>query len=70
VLALYAQYQQAGPGFGDHYLEMLGRGGSEWPHEMVRPLGVDLKDPGFWRSGLGILEDLVAEAERLAAEPA
>jgi oligoendopeptidase F len=70
VLALYAQYQQAGPGFGDLYLEMLGRGGSEWPHEMVRPLGVDLKDPGFWRSGLGILEDLVAEAERLAAEPA
>ncbi len=66
VLALYARYQQVGPGFADAYIEMLSRGGSDWPHAIVAPLGVDLTDPGFWQGGLGILEGLVAEAEALA----
>jgi oligoendopeptidase F len=45
---------------------MLTAGGSNWPHEIVKPLGVDLTDPGFWGNGLAILEGLVAEAEQLA----
>jgi oligoendopeptidase F len=66
VLALYARYQQEGPEFAPKYIEMLSRGGSDWPHEIVAPLGVDLRDPEFWQGGLHILEDMVAEAERLA----
>jgi oligoendopeptidase F len=66
VLALYARYQQDGGDFADRYLAMLAAGGSDWPHEIVKPLGVDLTDPGFWGNGLGILEELVAEAEQLA----
>jgi oligoendopeptidase F len=66
VLALYACYQEAGSAFAPAYLGMLEAGGSDWPHEMVRPLGVNLTDPGFWHRGLGILEEMVAEAEGLA----
>jgi oligoendopeptidase F len=66
VLALYARYQQDGPGFADAYLEMLAAGGSNWPREIVNPLGVDLTDLGFWHQGLQILDGMVAEAERLA----
>ncbi len=66
VLALYARYQQVGAGFPAAYIEMLAKGGSDWPHAIVAPLGVDLTDPGFWHGGLGILEGLVAEAETLA----
>jgi oligoendopeptidase F len=66
VLALYARYQGDGSGFADAYLDMLAAGGSEWPHEIVKPLGVDLKDPNFWRNGLRMLDDLVTEAEELA----
>ena len=66
VLALYARYQQQSDGFADRYLAMLTAGGSDWPHEIVKPLGVDLTDPGFWGNGLDILEGLVAEAEALA----
>ena len=47
---------------------MLSKGGSDWPHAIVKPLGVDLTDPGFWREGLGILAGLVAEAEELAGD--
>jgi oligoendopeptidase F len=66
VLALYARYQQDGPGFADAYVEMLTQGGSNWPHAIVKPLGVDLTDVGFWSEGLRILETLVIEAEGLA----
>jgi oligoendopeptidase F len=66
VLALYARYRQAPAGFADAYLDMLAAGGSDWPHEIVKPLGVDLTDPGFWQNGLGILDEMVREAEELA----
>ena len=66
VLALYARYQQDGAGFPERYIAMLTAGGSQWPHEIVKPLGVDLTDPGFWGNGLDILEGMVAEAEALA----
>jgi oligoendopeptidase F len=67
VLALYARYQKNGAGFADAYINLLSAGGSNWPHELVKPLGVDLTDPTFWNNGLQILDDMVAEAERLAA---
>ncbi|MBE2234276.1 MAG: M3 family oligoendopeptidase [Anaerolinea sp.] len=66
VLALYARYQQEGGDFPERYLAMLTAGGSDWPHQIVKPLGVDLTDPGFWSNGLDILEGMVAEAEALA----
>lgn len=66
VLALYARYQEVGSDFPDAYLEMLTAGGSEWPHVLVQPLGVDLTDPGFWDKGLQMLDDMVGEAEELA----
>lgn len=68
VMALYARYLEAGAGFADKYLDMLAMGGSDWPHEIVKPLGVDLEDPDFWHLGLGELEKMVDEAERLAGQ--
>jgi oligoendopeptidase F len=67
VLALYARYQELGEAFPPLYLELLAAGGSAWPEELLKPLGVDLKDPGFWAQGLGMLERMVRQAEELAA---
>jgi oligoendopeptidase F len=66
VLALYARYQEVGAQFPQAYLDMLSAGGSDWPHTIMRPLGVDLTDPGFWNKGLQMLDDMVSEAEHLA----
>ena len=66
VLALYARYKQAPAGFADAYVGMLTAGGSNWPHEIVKPLGVDLTDPAFWQNGLDILAEMVGEAEELS----
>lgn len=66
VLALYARYQKVGGDFPDRYLGMLRAGSSDWPHAIVRPLGVDLTDPHFWEHGLRLLDDMVSRAEALA----
>jgi oligoendopeptidase F len=68
VLALYARYQEVGEEFATGYLDMLAAGGSDWPHEIVKPFGVDLTDPAFWNEGLQILDEMVTEAEELAGQ--
>jgi oligoendopeptidase F len=66
VRALYGRYLSAGAGFAEGYVAMLAAGGSDWPTELVKPLGVDLADPGFWAQGLSLLEKMVDQAEGLA----
>ena len=68
VLALYARYQNEGGDFADRYVEMLSAGGSGWPHELMKPLGVDLTDPAFWNEGVGLVERMVTDAQQLAAQ--
>jgi oligoendopeptidase F len=66
ALSLYQRYKNAGPGFVDSYLAFLAAGGSQAPDELVRTVGMDITDPGFWEAGLDILERMVEEVERLA----
>ena len=67
VLALYRLYQEEGRTFVPKYLEMLAKGGSASPSELVAPFGVDIDDPDFWQRGLALLDEMVVEAEELAA---
>src|SRR3989442_2020431 len=66
ALSIYHRYLQVGPSFVDDYLEFLAAGGSTRPDELVRRLGMDITDPGFWDAGLKILDGMVSEVERLA----
>jgi len=68
VLALYSRYQESSDGFAEAYIDLLTAGGSDWPHRLVGPLGVDLTDLSFWKNGLGEIEALVDQAETLADE--
>ncbi|MFB6271754.1 MAG: M3 family oligoendopeptidase [Salinibacter sp.] len=66
VLALHARYENSDGGFADQYLDLLRAGGSDWPHELVGQLGVDLQDENFWQRGLSHIEALIDQAEMLA----
>jgi len=66
ALSIYHRYLQVGPSCVDDYLEFLAAGGSTRPDELVRKLGMDITDPGFWDAGLKILDGMVSEVERLA----
>jgi oligoendopeptidase F len=68
VLALYQKYKQDGAGFVPKYLELLSSGGSDAPHVLLAKLGVDVTDPNFWELGLRLLGEMVADAEKLAAQ--
>ena len=67
ALALSARYQQDEAGFAEEYLQLLEAGGSDWPHVLVAKLGIDLNDTAFWNQGLSAIQDLIEQAEDLAA---
>ena len=70
ALSVYHRYLERGTSFVDDYLEFLAAGGSTRPDQLVRGVGMDITDPGFWDAGLTIVEGMVTEVERLAKLPA
>jgi oligoendopeptidase F len=66
ALSVYHRFLERGQAFVDDYLDFLAAGGSTRPDELVRRIGMDITDPGFWDAGLKILDGMVAEIERLA----
>jgi oligoendopeptidase F len=68
ALSVYRRYEEEGEGFVPSYLELLRAGGSRSPEELAGIVGVDLADPGFWDSGLALVDEQLAAAEAAAAE--
>jgi oligoendopeptidase F len=65
VNSLYAVYENAAEGFAERYLAMLAAGGTKHHSELLAPFGLDARDPAFWQRGLGVIERLIDELERL-----
>jgi oligoendopeptidase F len=66
ALSVYRRYQEEGAAFVPDYLRMLEAGGSVSPEELGKIVGVDLIDPGFWDSGLDLVEEQLTAAEEAA----
>jgi oligoendopeptidase F len=67
ALSVYGRYRDQGESFASTYLELLSAGGSRAPEELAAIVGIDLADPGFWDSGLTLVEEQLTAAETLAA---
>ncbi len=67
ALSVYSRYLREGPEFAPAYLRMLSAGGSLSPEALGEIVGIDLTDPGFWDSGLNLIEAQLREAETLVA---
>jgi oligoendopeptidase F len=65
VNSLYAVYERANAGFAERYLEMLAAGGTKHHSELLKPFGLDARDPAFWQGGLGVIERMIGELEAL-----
>jgi oligoendopeptidase F len=65
VNSLYAVYENAAQGFAERYLAMLAAGGTKHHSELLAPFGLNARDPAFWQRGLGVIERLIEELERL-----
>jgi oligoendopeptidase F len=68
ALSVYRRYEEQGEGFVGSYLDLLRAGGSRPPEELGSIVGVDLADPGFWSSGLELVERQLDAAEAAAQE--
>jgi oligoendopeptidase F len=66
VNSLYAQYERASDGFAERYFELLKAGGSKHHSELLKPFGLDARDPGFWSLGLSMIERLIGELAETA----
>ena len=65
VNSLYAVYERAEQGFAERYLAMLAAGGTKHHSELLKPFGLDARDPTFWDGGLKVIEGMIGELEAL-----
>jgi oligoendopeptidase F len=67
VNSLYAVFERAHDGFAERYLDLLAAGGTKHHSELLKPFGLDARDPAFWQNGLSMIERLIGELEALEA---
>jgi oligoendopeptidase F len=65
VNSLYAVYEKAEAGFAERYLRMLAAGGTKHHAELLKPFGLDARDPAFWQGGLSVISGLIDQLEEL-----
>jgi oligoendopeptidase F len=63
VNSLYAVYENAQAGFAERYLAMLAAGGTKHYSELLKPFGLDARDPKFWDGGLSVIAGMIDELE-------
>lgn len=64
VLALYAMYENGSDGeFVKKYITLLSSGGKEDPYTLLKPFGIDLDSPDFWKQGLKKIQEMVENIE-------
>ena len=65
VNSLYGVYEKAHDGFAERYFALLAAGGSKPYGELLKPFGLDARDPKFWSIGLSLIERMIAELEAM-----
>jgi oligoendopeptidase F len=65
VNSLYAVYENAAEGFAERYLAMLAAGGTKHYSELLRPFGLDARDPTLWDRGLSVIAGMIDELEAM-----
>jgi oligoendopeptidase F len=66
VNSLYAVYENAQQGFAERYLAMLAAGGTKHYSELLKPFGLDARDPKFWDGGLSVIAGMIDELEGMS----
>lgn len=65
VNSLYGIYQNQPDGFAEKYVTLLSAGSTKRYDELLKPFGLNPKDPTFWQQGLNVLIKLIDELEQL-----
>lgn len=66
VNSLYSVYEAGYPNFENLYLDLLKAGGTKRYPELLKPFGLDAKNPTFWQKGLNVVAGFIDELEQLS----
>jgi oligoendopeptidase F len=67
-LTIFRKWEREGDALVEPYLDLLRAGGSQPPEQLAAIVGLDLSDRALWEDGLAAIDELLGEAEELAAE--
>jgi oligoendopeptidase F len=67
ALSIFRRYEREGDSMIEPYLRLLSAGGSETPERLAGIVGLNIRERALWDEGLAAIDDLVTEAEELAA---
>jgi oligoendopeptidase F len=67
ALLLYRRYREDPEAFAPRYLELLRKGGSASPADLVAPFGLDLRSTDTWREAFAELDAMRVDAETLSS---
>jgi oligoendopeptidase F len=67
-LGLYARYLQDPDTFRRNYDDLLSSTGMDDAATLAARFGIDVHDPGFWRSSLDVIRADIDEFERLVEQ--
>ena len=65
---VFARYLEKGDAFVDDYCKLLRFCGSARVADVAASVGIDVRDPGFWRSSLAVIKEDIDEFCRLTAK--
>ena len=66
---VFAKYLEKGPAFAEDYGRLLRSCGSAPVADVAASVGIDVRDPGFWRSSLEVIRKDIDEFCSLAENP-
>ncbi|MBM3633531.1 MAG: M3 family oligoendopeptidase [Alphaproteobacteria bacterium] len=66
VNSLYSVYESGHPNFTELYVDLLKAGGSKRYPELLKPFGLDAKNPLFWQQGLNVISGFIDELEKIS----
>jgi oligoendopeptidase F len=64
ALSLFERYRHEGSTFVPAYMELLENGSRASPEDLLKSVGIDLAEPGFFDRGLRMVEELMEEASQ------
>jgi oligoendopeptidase F len=64
-LALFQKYEEEGSSFLNRLVELLERGGSGSPQELLKKAGADIGREDFWEKGFRVIRQLIDELKSL-----
>ena len=66
--SLYKLYLEGIENFEEKYIGLLKSGGSLKYSQLISTFGLDASRPGFWKSGLNVIENLIDELAAVELE--